>query len=73
MQGPEQAGGGGGGALRGGAGPRARHGGHRAHRARHEVRGGRRNHPRVSITLLPITVIRKCVVAVNLPLTDSML
>lgn len=38
----------GGRALRGGAGPRARHGGARAHRTRHEVRGRRRDHTRVS-------------------------
>lgn len=50
LQGSEQAGVGGGGALRGGAGPRARHGGHRAHRARHEVRGGGGDHQRVSNT-----------------------
>lgn len=49
MQSAEQARGGRGGALRGGPGARARHGGHRAHRARYEVRGGRRDYSRVSM------------------------
>lgn len=54
IQSAEQAWGCSGGALRGRTGPRTRHGGHRSHRTRHEVRGSRRNYSRVS-TLIDAT------------------